>query len=302
MNQEAVGFISILTWELLIGISPLVYKVINPAVPSSVIVAIRFGIAACVLLVWKLIEKPWQKPYVPVSWKVIGGLAFLGAFGSGFASLWNVVAIRNIGVILATLLTNLELPIGVFLGFILLKEHITPVYLKILVIICLGYILLTVKNGIALPAGGSYGLGVLVALGAAGIWGACTLVGKKIVTKAISPLDVSLWRMVTGTVANISIVLAQGQLTVSTFAHIASVDWMYLLWLGAVTSGLGYVLYYKALHLLPVKKISLFFPISTVISVLLGVGSGEFPLVSQWIGIICIVGGIAFLLIKKEHV
>ena len=302
MNSETVGIISILMWELLIGISPLVYKVINPAVPSSVIVAIRFGIAACVLLVWKLIEKPWQKPHKTISWKVIGGLMFLGAFGSGFASLWNVMAIRNVGVILATLLTNLELPLGVLLGFFVLKEHITPVYLKIFMIISLGYILLTVKNGIALPGGGSYGLGILVALGAAGIWGTCTLVGKKILTTSISPVDVSLWRMVTGTAANISIVLSQGQLTVSTFTHIASIDWVYLFWLGAVTSGLGYVLYYKALHVLPVKKISLFFPISTVVSVLLGVGSGEFPLMSQWLGAILIVGGITFLLIKKEHV
>lgn len=302
MNSETVGIISILIWELLIGISPLVYKVMHPDIPSSVVVAIRFGIAAFVLLLWKLAKKPWQKPHVMFSWKVIGGLAFLGVFGSGFASLWNVVAIRNVGVILATLLTNLELPLGVLLGFLVLKEHITPVYLKIFVIICLGYILLTVKNGIALPSGGSYGLGILVALGAAGIWGMCTLVGKKLLTTSLSPVDVTLWRMIFGTVTNIAVVWTQGNLMIAQVSHITTIDWIYLFWLGAVTSGFGYVLYYKALHMLPVKKISLFFPISTVISVLLGVGSGELPLVSQWIGIVCILSGITFLLIKKEHV
>ncbi|MFH0750157.1 MAG: DMT family transporter [Candidatus Gottesmanbacteria bacterium] len=302
MKLETVGIISILIWELLIGISPLVYKMIHPAIPSSVVVAIRFGIAACVLLVWKLVEKPWKKPYIPVSWKVIGGLAFLGAFGSGFASLWNVVAIRNIGVILATLLTNLELPLGVFLGFLMLKEHITPMYLKILVIICFGYVLLIVKNGISLPSGGLYSLGVLVALGAAGIWGMCTLVGKKILKTSLSPVDVTLWRMLFGTMTNIVVLLTQGNLTITQVSHIATIDWIYLFWLGAVTSGLGYVLYYKALNVLPVKKISLFFPISTVVSVLLGFGSGEFPLISQWIGIIFIVSGITFLFINKEHI
>lgn len=302
MKKETVGITSILLWELFIGMSPLVYKLMSASIPSSVIVALRFGIAALVLLLWKLMTQPWQKPHFIASWEVVAGIVFLGVLGSGFASLWNVIAIRNIGVILATLLTNLELPLGVFLGFLLLKEYITPVYLKIFIIICIGYILLTVKNGIVLPTGGSYGLGVLMALGAAGIWGACTLVGKKLLTHEFLPVDIAFWRMVFGTVTNIAVVWSQGNLTVAQIQNITLTDWIYLLWLSVVTSGFGYVLYYKALHMLPVKKISLFFPISTIISVLLGVGTGELPLFTQWIGIVCIVGGIAFLLMKKEHI
>lgn len=298
MNQETVGIVSILVWEILLGITPLVYKFMDATIPSSVIVAIRFGLGSLVLLCVMLAVGKWKKVHTWNS-KQIVGILFLGIFGSGLASLWNVVAIRHIGVVLSSLLTNLELPFGVFLGHFLLKEHLTKTYLKASSIILLGYILLTIKNGITLPVGGSYTIGVIASLGAAIIWGACTVVGKKLVVTT-APIVVAFMRLLLGALTNVAIFMGSSTTSIVQISTVRSIDWLYFLWLGVITSGIGFVLFYKALQVLSVKKISLFFLIAPIVSVLLGIITGEQPELLQWIGIILIFGSMTYLLAHKD--
>lgn len=301
MSNTTISIISVVIFEALIGLSPVIYKLVSPGIPSAAIVSIRWGLGAFVLLLWLLlkgISGIWKTTYTA---KQIAGILFLGVLGSGIASLLNLIAVRNIGVVLASLLTNLELPLGVLLGVVILGEKLTSVYRTASGIIAFGFLLLTLKNGIVLPAGGSYALGVTLALCAAFIWGGCTFVGKKL-TNSISPTLVALWRLSLGAVTNIVFVVASGQSLGSIYQTISPYDWPYLIFLGVVTSGIGFVLYYKALQNLSIHKITLLFTISPVVSVAAGVALGESPFITQWIGIGCIFLGFLYLFWKKEAV
>lgn len=300
MSSQKAAIISVVTFEALIGLSPVIYKLLSTGIPGAAVISIRWGLGAVVLLLWLLLKGDsgvWKKTYTI---KQIAGILFLGILGSGIASLLNLIAVRNIGVVLASLLTNLELPLGVLLGVVILGEKLTPVYLKAAGIITLGFFLLTVKNGIVLPAGGSYVVGVGLALIAAVIWGASTLVGKKL-TSSHTPSMVALWRLALGAVTNVVLIGVSGQSLWSVYQTISLYDWPYLMFLGVVTSGVGFVLYYKALAILSIHKITLLFTISPVVSVVAGVALGETPLVTQWIGIGCILLGFLYLFWKKEH-
>lgn len=298
MNTDVAGIISIIVFQILIGMSPFLYKLIHADIPSALVVAIRWGLGAMVLLLWFALTRGWKKLIGIRTWKQVVGVVFLGVFGSGIASLWNLVAVRNIGVVLSSLLVNLELPLGVFLGVVLLGEKLTSVYFKSALVLLAGFLLLTVNNGIVLPLGGSYLFGVLFALGAAVIWGSCTLVGKKL-TASLAPSVVSFWRLLLGTVTNSVFVLGSGYTLSAASQSIFPSDWKYLIFLGVVTSGIGFVLYYKALKVLSIHKISLLFTISPIVSVLLGVATGEKPLLSQWVGIVLILIGMAYVFVKK---
>jgi drug/metabolite transporter (DMT)-like permease len=299
MKSNTVGFLSILVYELFIGVSPYVYTTIHTFIPNEVIIAIRFGLGASTLMVWLIISGLWHTMFQKISWKQIIGIAFLGIAGSGIASLWNILSVRHIGITLSTILVNLEIPIGVALGAWIFSEHLTASFIKALGVIIIGFVLVTVKNGIQLPVGGAYLLGIAYALGAAGIWAGCTVVGKKLI-KTLHPISVAWQRMFWGSATNVGISYLNGNISKDVFLHIQKSDWMSLIVLGCVTSGIGLALYYTALGKLSIAKISLLFLVSPIISVVSGIWIGEAPLLSQWIGIICIIGSIGYVFMKKE--
>lgn len=301
MSAKTSAIISVVIFEALIGLSPVIYKLLSTGIPSAVIVSIRWGLGAVVLLCWIFMSEGFGALKTAYSAKQITGIIFLGILGSGIASLLNLIAVRNIGIVLASMLTNLELPLGVLLGVMILGEKLTPIYLKAAGIIAVGFLLLTIKNGIVLPAGGSYVVGVGLALIAAVIWGASTLVGKKL-TSSHTPAMVALWRLALGAVTNVVLIGASGQSLWSVYQTISPYDWPYLLFLGVVTSGIGFVLYYRALQSFSIHKITLLFTISPVVSVVAGVALGETPLATQWIGIGCVLLGFLYLFWKKESV
>jgi len=299
MKNDTVGILSIFMYELLIGVGPYVYTTIHVSIPSELIVAIRFGFGTGALFVWLAISGLWRTVFHSVSWKQMAGMVFLGGAGSGIASLWNVLSIRHIGITLSTVLVNLEIPLGILFGALVFHNHLSASFLKALGVILIGFFLVTVKNGIQLPVGGSYVSGVMFALGAAGIWAGCTVIGKKLLN-SIHPVAVAWYRMILGSMMNVGIAFVNGNLSKNAFIHIQQSDWVSLLFLGCISSGVGLALYYTALHKLSVAKISLLFLISPIVSVFLGLGVGEAPLLSQWIGIICIVGSIGYVFMKKE--
>jgi len=299
MIAETMGMMSMLVFEVSLGVSPLIYKFIDTSISESTIVAIRYGFSSVFLFLWLLLRGGFKKQTIFSSPKRIAGILFLGIIGSGVAAWWYAIAIRHVGVILSTLITNLEIPLGVFLGHRMLKEHISKTYLYIFAVILIGYILLTVKNGIELASGGSYVLGVGLSLGSAVIWSMCTIVGKKLMDH-VSSAELSFWRLFFAVLTVSCIAWGQGELGLDALRNITMRDWLMLSWLGVVTSGMGLLMYYFALKVLSVKKISLFFPLSAVITVILGFAFGETPLLSQWIGIVLITGGMVYFFLNKN--
>ncbi len=298
MKHEKSGLLLLGLSQLLFGMSPLAYKLLSPDIPGTLVIAIRFGFGSLILSAWLAATRGWVLRYGIPTRRAIAGILYLGIVGLGFSSVWYLLAVRNIGIVLSSLVANLELIVGVALGSLLLGEQITKVYKKVFFVIGVGLVLLTVRNGIRLPAGGSYGWGMVLAFSAAVVWGSCTVVGKKL-TATLRPAQIAWSRSFIGSVTNIMLLLSSGVSVGPMLLSISAADWLLLLWLGVMTSGLGFVLYYKALSILSIKKASILFLISPIVSVTSGFLTGELPLWSQALGIVLILSAMWYLFSKK---
>lgn len=116
----------------------------------------------------------------------------------------------------------------------------------------------------------------------------------KVLLKKLTPTAVALYRFTVATLFNslIFLVIYSGR-TAESLQTISNTDWLKLLYLGVGVSGIGLLLYYKALHFMEVKQLSLLATLPVVLSVLLGVATGETLLIHQWVGAFIILSGIA---------
>lgn len=303
MNNEQKGIIAIIVYQTMMGFSPMIMASISHSLSGQLLVAIRFGFAAAVLFPIILIKKNLRIGATHLSIKKLSVLLGLGIFGSGVASILNIVSIRLSGVITSTITTNMEIPIGMVLGMILFKEKISKKFVGIASVILSGFFLLLIngKHGSASSSTTLFFVGIGAGLIAAIIWGGCTVAGKVLLNKGIPPVVVTFYRLTAGSLVSLLLSLLLGNATISTITTIALSDWIKLGILGIVISGIGFYLYYTALSHLTIKKISLLFTIAPVVSVLTGVVIGEQYVWQQWLGIILIIGGIAGLLKLKDN-
>lgn len=294
MSSSVVGILSILAFDVLVGFSPIATKFINVTMPGVLLVAIRFGIASVFLFLFILMSAKWKKSILAVTKYQLFGLVTLGILGSGVASWLHVIAVRKIGAALATILTNLEIPLGILFAVWLLGEKVNRRFLVAALYILVGVYLVTWRADIGVFQWGSgFWIGIAASFLAAIIWGGCTVLGK-VLLKNLTPTAVAFYRFTVATLFNslIFFVIYSGR-TAEFLQTISHTDWLKLLYLGVGVSGIGLLLYYKALHFMEVKEVSLLATLPIVLSVLLGVATGETLLLHQWVGAFVIVSGIA---------
>ncbi|MBU2543636.1 DMT family transporter, partial [Patescibacteria group bacterium] len=195
---------------------------------------------------------------------------------------------------------SLELPIGIYLGMLILKEKITIEYLKIAGVILIGFLLLIVKSGIKISLASNFIIGVLLALGAALLWGVSTVLGKLFLNKEISPVIVTCIRGLTGAGFSLGLSLLVLPSVIIPFFDLEKFDWLKIGYLGVGVSAFGLLFYYQALKRLEIKKISLVYILQPVVATGLGVATGEVMLLSQWMGGVLVIIGIINLLKFKE--
>lgn len=299
MKQEHKGIWLILLYECLIGISPVATKSISPSLPGQLLVSLRFAIASVALMTIIGLTAKSKQPHNKLSLKQAGVLVLLGLLGSGVASILNVTGIRAMGAVVATLIANLEIPIGIGLGAWILGEKLTKSYFAYVGLILVGFGLLTGIDKALATGVNWWSLGAASSLGAAVVWGICTVLGKLVLEVKVSPLLIALVRVVVGSGFSLGLFMTSSDSLVEPIKSLRPADWVYLIYLGAVVSGLGMWIYYVALQRLTVKKMVPFFTLQIVVTTTLGVVVGETLSLTQWAGMIMITSGLLSL-VKLE--
>lgn len=299
MSQETKGIIFILIFQFLIGLSPVLIKQIDTNLPGSVMVFLRFGLSTLFFLSLIIVNKKLLNELKTLTFKKMRGLIFLGLLGSGLGSLLFVFAVRTIGASLTSIISNLEIPLGILFAVFFLKEKLTKPFIFIGTIILVGFYMVTVRTESIILGGNNFLAGVAFALTTAIIFGLSTILGKILLKENITPTIISFFRQGFGAIFNLIIILFTIH-TLTPIINISIKDWVLIAILGIIISGLGFIFYYEGLHRVSVKKISFFFIAAPIVSVISGVLTGERLNMIQWMGVFVILIGITALLKLKE--
>lgn len=302
MTKEHKGMLYVIIFELMAGFTTYAIKQINPVFPSSLLVFTRFGLASLSFLVFISLQSKYRKEVLTIPKKQLLYLLYLGAIGSGVVSTIYVLSVRYIGITLSTIIASLEIPLGILFAVIFLKERLTLRFVLISILTLFGFFLLLFQNTIPTDVNTLFFVGVFFAVLSAVIWASATLVGKNLLTKNVSVVVVPFFRNFFAMICALVIAILSSVSIVSSYSLLQTSDWLWIIYIGVGVSGLGFVIYYKALQTVEVKKISLFFTISPVFGVVLGVFAGEVFSLGQWVGVVTILVGIALLLRNPDKI
>jgi drug/metabolite transporter (DMT)-like permease len=187
----------------------------------------------------------------------LAGVLFTAEFIALFESLRFTTAARATVFIYAA-------PFFVALGaaFLLKDERLKPIQWA-----GLGLAFLGVASGLAVRTPGGSLAGDGLALLAAALWGATTIVIKATPLRRIDPLKVLLYQIGVATVAAPAVAYAVGELVP---AHLSATSVASLLWQGVVVVGVSYALWFWTLTNYAAAQLSAF----TFITPLVGVFAG----------------------------
>lgn len=283
------GILSQILW----GTAGFTIKLIDTVLPSSLLVSLRHGIGA-LTLASLVIKNKTSFRNLPIV-----HLILLGIFAACLPDLLLVEAIRNSGVIVASMLARVEIPLGVLFAHIFLKEKVTKYSYLAGVISLVGVWLISYKPGQVITLDNNFYFGVLCSLGAATLWGISSVYAKYILTKKTDPLALSFVRLSIGSIFALAITIVFIHDPLISLQQLQLTDWLMLLYLGIFVSGLAYLFFYRSLTLLDAHKAIILLGLSIVVTLFLGLLLGETIQFMQWIGILLIISSI--FLIKSPR-
>lgn len=295
------GIIFVILANIIWGISPLIIKLVPHTFPTSLLIATRFLIAGSILFIVIILNKKYLASFKTLTLKNILQIAVLGLIGTGLADLFFVHALRTIGVVLASILSRLELPLGVIMASIMLQEKISAKIIAATIISFLGVIFISFGDKFTLIRGDGFYVGILVALISAFLWAYSGIYGKKILSQKISYINVAFGRIFVGGTFNLIISLAIFKNIVPYYLTLQAADWLKIFYLAVVASALAFLLYYKGLQKIEAARASILVSLSLTISILSGVFLGESLTPLQWVGTGLILVGI-FLTISQPRI
>ena len=215
-----------------------------------------------------------------LKWRTVG-LAALGgvAIVLNWLLLFSSYAHASIGVASAVYNTQPFMLLG--FGVLLFGERLSRVAVGWLLLSFTGLLLLTLTAPEATAVQGNFGLGILLALGAAFFWAVATVVTKKLT--GTPPHLIAFIQVCVGTLmlAPLALQLPQPQ---------EPRTWVYLGTIGLVHTGLMYVLLYSAVQKLPTSYQGVLSFIYPVVAILVDVVLLHHPLRPlQVLGAACIL-------------
>jgi drug/metabolite transporter (DMT)-like permease len=214
---------------------------------------------------------------------VLAGALFTAEFVALFESLRFTTAARATVFIYAA-------PFFVALGaaFLLKDERLRPVQWAGLALAFLGLI-----SGFAGRAPGGGAIGDALALLAAGLWGATTIVIKATPLKRADPLKVLLYQIAVATVAAPIAAYAFGE---AAPGHLSATAVASLLWQGVAVVGVSYALWFWVLTRYAAPQLSAFTFVSPIVGVFAGwLVFGETITPGFALAIILVIAGLALV-------
>lgn len=292
ISHQTKGFLYGIFSQTFWGTSPAVIKLIDTVLPSSVLVFLRHGIGAFTLGLLILQGKRAVFKNLPIV-----HLILLGIFAAGLPDLLLVEAIRNAGAIIASILARLEIPLGVILAHILLKEKVGKTAYLAGVISIIGACFISYQPEQAITLDNKFYVGILCGFGAATLWALSSVYGKYILNKQTDPLALSFVRLCIGSIFALVVALLFIKNPFFSLSQLRLLDWSLILYLGIFLSGLAYLFFYRSLRILDAHVAIILLGLSIVVMLFLGLLIGEVISPLQWFGIGMVIFSI--FLVKK---
>ena len=235
----------------------------------------------------------WFFPFPKKLFKSLLVISFLGStlqYSLTFSGL-NIVDATS-----ATLLIQSEIPFGILIAFIILKEKPSLKNLIGLLIAFTGIVVLTGSPNLENKL-----FGVLLLLSGAFLWAYAQVIAKP-VSEKIGGLALTAY---IGVFAGPSSIVLSYFIEGNTYQYITNADlktWIIVLYLGLIMNCLAYSIWYFVLSKHPVNyvmPVMLLFPVTGLITAIFLLG--ETPSTYAYIGGFIIISGVAIILINKRE-
>lgn len=270
--------------QLIASGTHVIAKGITDEIAPHTVLFYRSATAALVYLAWFFMnERKFKQIEKKDLWTLLL-LAFLNIPLNQFLFFVSIELTTPPKVALAYALT----PAFVFIiAAIFLKERATKLKLFGVILAIAGTFVVIFERGVDLSAG--YFVGDLLALTASLSWAIYTVVGKNFSTKYGAIYSTGL-SMIWGFFLYLPIYLILPAKT-SIYAF-STINWLQILYLGVMTSGLGYALWYYALKKIEASKLSVFNNLQPIFTTIMTVIFFDFDLTITFVvgGIIIIAG------------
>ncbi len=276
--------IILIVQQLIASGTHIIAKGITDEIAPHTVLFYRSAIAAFVYLVWFFInERKFKKIESKDYWTLIL-LAFLNIPLNQFLFFASIELTTPPKVALAYALT----PAFVFIiAAIFLKERTTKLKLFGVILAIAGTFIVILEKGVDFNKG--YFIGDILALVASLSWAIYTVVGKNFSTKYGAIYSTGL-SMIWGFFLYLPIYLVLPSKT--SIYNFSAINWLQILYLGILTSGLAYALWYYALKKIEASKLSVYNNLQPIFTTLMTVIFFQFDLTLTFIagGIIIITG------------
>ena len=233
--------------------------------------------------------------FFPFPKKLFKSLLFISFLGSTLQYSLTFSGLNIVDATSATLLIQSEIPFGILIAFIILKEKPSLKNLLGLLIAFTGIVFLTGSPNLENKL-----FGVLLLLSGAFLWAFAQVIAKP-VSEKIGGLALTAW---IGVFAGPSSIALSFFIEGNTYQNIISADlktWMIVIYLGLVMNCLAYSIWYYVLSKHPVNyvmPVMLLFPVTGLITAIFLLG--ETPSTYAYVGGFIIISGVAIILINKR--
>lgn len=270
--------------QLIASGTHVVAKGITGTIEPEFVLLIRAMIASFVYLIWILIRNKRLKKIDKKDLPYFVLLGLLNIPMNQFLFLKGVSLTSAPNVALAYAMTPAFVLV---IAMIFLKEQVTAKKIAGVLIAIIGAFIILLQTGLNIDSDGFKG--DLMALTASFSWGLYTVIGKRISTKygAIFTTGMAMFFGLALYLPMFFIMNIE-----YNFAQISSINWMQLIYLGAITSGVAYALWYYALTKIEASKISVYNNLQPVLTTLLSVIFFATPITLPFIfgGLLIIAG------------
>lgn len=277
-NNEQRPLLTFTTSMIIFGTIGLIRRSIP--LPSAVIAFVRGITGGSILLLFLLATGKRNRTKIPAS--SFAGLCITGAI-MGFNWILLFEAYHHTTVAIATLCYYMQPTIVVLLSPIFFKEKLTPQKICFAAIALAGMVLISWAEK---PDGQTDGLkGILLGLGAAGLYAAVIILNKKI--NGVDALRKTVIQLFSAGVSMLPYMLVTGSFFT---APVNLKTTLLLLVAGIVHTGIAYILYFGSLPRLPAQTAAIFSYIDPVSALLFST-----ILLGEPIGLTGVIGAVMII-------
>ena len=247
------------------------------------LVFLRWAIALVpLLLIAQLVEKPcWRS--VAAAWPWLLALSVCGLLGY---NLLLYFALEHTDAFNASLINAFNPALITLAAAVFLRERLTPMAVAGVVMALAGVLIVISGGNVGRLATAGFGTGEVLMVGAVVVWTAYTVIGRQ--APKIPPITATAVQAAVAVALLAPVRFATGGLAFpGTGSALAS-----LLFIAIFPSVLSYVLWNRALTVLPAAGAGVFLNLITVFTAVLTILAGQVHTAAQFVGGAIVVGGV----------